>query len=339
MNKPFDDQVERRSHIERFADSNILQTIYEALPEAQKEPFCTYRAQWAEVDRERTELPFPLCISLELVAACNLSCGHCVRNRPIWRKRGHDLFTGKRLGLETVKRIVDECAREHLPSLWLGCSGEALLEKDLCEMLAYAMRSGIPDLILTTNGTLLTPGIIDRLLAIPLTRLNVSVDAFTPATYQQVRGGDLNRVTDSILYLLEQRAAKGVRLPVVRLTFIDMPVNRHEKDAFIAYWRGRVDLVDIQKHIDFDITEPGADAEAGEFPCSCPWRLIDIMANGDLVPCNSFYAFPELVMGNIHQSSIKEIWDSEKFGRFRNALRERRYTRSCLTCFAAQDRH
>lgn len=332
-----ENKVEKRSHLNRFSKENVLQTIYEELPEEQKERFVQYRSDWNLADTERPDLPFPLCISLELVAACNLHCTHCVRNRPFWRQRFPHLFQGTRMGFETFQRIVDECANEGLPSLWLGCSGEALLEKDLYEMLEYAHNKGIMDLILTTNGTLLDNQFIDRMVDLPLTRLNISLDAFTDETYRLVRGGDFTRVRSAIDYLIKRKESVGSRLPVLRLTFIDMPINRHEKEMFIDHWQNQADVVDIQKYIDFDVVKKVDHADSRAFSCSCPWRIVDIMANGDLVPCNSFYALPDLIMGNIHEAGIKQIWNSERFKQFRNDMKKKSFTDACLTCFSAQE--
>ena len=232
MNDSLQNTVELRNHLRRYCSGNVLETIYYAIPDKQKAPFLEYRKNWTEADKKRIDLPFPLCISLELVANCNLRCGHCIRNRQQWQTRAPMLFKKARLGFATYKRITDECVEHGLPSLWLGCSGEALLEKDLCKMVKYAYDQEIFDLILTSNGTLLTKRIIDELLDIPITRIYISVDALTEETYQKVRGGNFDGLMSNIHYLLKRRSEKSSALPIVRLTFIDMPKNRHEKDTF-----------------------------------------------------------------------------------------------------------
>jgi radical SAM protein with 4Fe4S-binding SPASM domain len=196
-------------------------------------------------------------------------------------------------------------------------------------MVDHARTSGIMDIILTTNGTLLTHKIIDALLAIPITRINISVDAFSEKTYKQVRGGNFRTLVANIEYILQKRKD----LPVIRLTFIDLPANSHEKEKFIAFWKERVDVVDIQKFI--DLRNISMKKNAQPFHCSAPWRIIDIQANGDLVPCNSFFAIPDLIMGNIHNNSIYDIWNSTMFRMFRENLKQGDYAPSCRLCFGA----
>ncbi|GAB7022255.1 radical SAM/SPASM domain-containing protein [Salidesulfovibrio brasiliensis] len=335
MKHELDNTVEQKNHLRRFSNDNVLQTIYDALPDEKKKAFVDYREKWTLADKERIDLPFPLCISLELISNCNLHCIHCIRSKDQWKEKAPSLFTAKRMGWDTYKRIVDECSANNMPSIWLGCSGEALLEKQLCEMFEYAHEKGIMDTILTTNGTLLTSEIIDRLLAIPVTRINISIDAFSPETYKVVRGHDLKKLTANIDYIIQRKEELGLKLPVVRVTFIDMPQNTHEAEAFVNYWKEKVDLVDVQKLIDLDAVEPPDPDTVEPFHCCVPWRLVDIMANGDVVPCNSFFGVPDLVIGNIHEKSIKEIWDSEEFRQFREDMKNDKYKTCCMTCFAS----
>ncbi len=63
-------------------------------------------------------------------------------------------------------------------------------------------------------------------------------------------------------------------------------------------------------------------AETGEYdeglidsiPCYIGWIFIRVMANGEVVPCCRGVHFP---MGNINETSFKEIWFSKKYNGFR----------------------
>ena len=52
--------------------------------------------------------------------------------------------------------------------------------------------------------------------------------------------------------------------------------------------------------------------------CVSPWYQLDVMPNGDTVTCRDF---PDFVTGNIKESSVFEIYNSEKHRKFRRALR------------------
>jgi len=53
--------------------------------------------------------------------------------------------------------------------------------------------------------------------------------------------------------------------------------------------------------------------------CLAPWFQIDIMPNGDVVNCRDF---PDIIMGNVKETSLLEIYNSEKFRSFRKALQK-----------------
>ena len=51
--------------------------------------------------------------------------------------------------------------------------------------------------------------------------------------------------------------------------------------------------------------------------CPSPWKSVDITARGDVAPCHVFY---DLTMGNLHHKSLKEIWNSENYEKFRKSI-------------------
>jgi radical SAM protein with 4Fe4S-binding SPASM domain len=53
--------------------------------------------------------------------------------------------------------------------------------------------------------------------------------------------------------------------------------------------------------------------------CVYPWIVTDIMPNGDVVPCRDY---PDYVVGNIKEDSIANIFNGERYRRFRRALKE-----------------
>ena len=64
-----------------------------------------------------------------------------------------------------------------------------------------------PRLTFNTNGLLLTPRNVARLMRAPIALVSVSVDAATPETYRRIRGSDFRKVTDGIRRLSQARAA------------------------------------------------------------------------------------------------------------------------------------
>ncbi len=57
----------------------------------------------------------------------------------------------------------------------------------------------------------------------------------------------------------------------------------------------------------------------GHDRCVYPWIVTDIMPNGDVVPCRDY---PDYVVGNITEDSIVNIFNGERYRKFRTALKE-----------------
>ncbi len=55
----------------------------------------------------------------------------------------------------------------------------------------------------------------------------------------------------------------------------------------------------------------------GYGPCISPWTTAEIMPNGDVSPCRDY---PDFIVGNILERSLKDIWNGEDYVRFRKAL-------------------
>lgn len=325
-----EDYIDKKGHIAHNYHGNVLEKIYWNIYPEQREAFVAYRAAWNRADALDDAGPFPLNLDVELVDACNLSCTFCYRGDAgrgsNWKPR-----PTSRLGLEKTREIIDQCAANGLPAIWFGASGEGLLEKRLPEMIAYARERGIIDRILTTNGQLLSQDKSRAILEAGLTRISISVDAFTKATYEETRGSDYENLLRNIHEFLRLKKEMRLELPVVRLTFVDTARSHEEKDDFITYWRDLVDIVDIQKQIFYQNTRLSRD-EIEPIRCAYPWRAAVLYANGDLALCSSHWGRDDLVMGNIHDTPIREIWCSEKARDLRESIRSHNYRQCCINC-------
>ena len=63
--------------------------------------------------------------------------------------------------------------------------------------------------------------------------------------------------------------------------------------------------------------------------CPVPWNDVDIMATGEVAPCHVFY---DLVTGNLHEQSFEEIWNGEKYGKFRAHMHSHGLMSICPGC-------
>ncbi|MBI5240014.1 MAG: radical SAM protein [Elusimicrobia bacterium] len=282
--------------------------------------YAAYRAQWRALQAGGEAPPFPIHIDFELVDACNQRCVMCPRNPDAHPDVRYRVNTGARLSLDDFHRVIDEGAPRGLLSINLGAFAEPLLHPDVFAMVRYAHERGVVDSRLITNGLLLDRH-TEEAFSSGLVNLFVSLDAFTPKTYRKIRGAGFSRVRANLISFLEQRKARRRSLPVVRVSFVDMPSNTAEKEDFIAFWRDRADMIDIQIYDDFN-ARPGihpVGARPKKWDCRSPWARVAVLADGTILPCCSFNG-RALPIGSLRSGTIAEAWGSAAMRSVRSGI-------------------
>ena len=305
-----------------------------------------YRRRW-ELARNFIERPpFPIQADYELSYRCNLKCPICIMSLPREEKLrwGDPSLT---LSPETVERLLDEGAAKGQAALGLNGICEPLLHPDLPEIVAHARGRGLVDVMFNTNGLLLTPEISRKLIAARLTRIMISLDAATEETYNQIRiGSDFKTVTENVRAFVRIRNEMGAILPIVRVSFCVTSLNEHELEEFMNIWSPVVDFFSIQH---YGNTFEGRAArersrlfsqsrryDPGARPrCAQPWKRVMVRHNGDVVPCCDASGLG-LVIGNIGENSLEEIWLDQRAEDIRILHREGRYQDEpiCRACMS-----
>jgi AdoMet-dependent heme synthase len=121
----------------------------------------------------------PRLIAWELTSGCNLNCVHC-------RGASTSSVPAGELTTDEAKHFIDEVAGLGKPILILS-GGEPLTRPDVFEIARYGTDAGLR-VVLATNGTLLTPEIVEKLRASGVQRLSISIDGATAETHDNFRG-------------------------------------------------------------------------------------------------------------------------------------------------------
>lgn len=299
------------------------------------ERFREYREQWVKAGKREIITDFPLYLQFELSPHCNLRCCSCLH--------GHKSIREDYIKIENIldsrlyQKILDEAASFKCPSISYHNNSEPMLDKDLEEKIIKAKQSGFIDIILVTNGTLLTRERAKKLLDAGVTKITFSVDAYSEEVYKLNReNSDFNLVRNNIFNFLELKEQLSYDLPITRVSFVANANNYHEMDQFAEYWKDKVDLVDFQNFSALEgLTEhlcPPGFEKFEDFECNAPWQQVVIRANGDVLPCCSLYG-PEVVLGNVTTNSIYNIWNGETMKKLRESLLKGKYIhRACEKC-------
>ncbi len=160
----------------------------------------------------------PVNVTWEITDHCNLGCRHCL-SADLRRESGGELDR------ERCETLIDELAALQVFQINFG-GGEPFLRPDFMDILRYAQTKGIVTCV-STNGTMLTPELVDELVGMELLFLQVSLDGAQAATNDAIRGeGTFERILEGVS-LLSRRS-----FPDLSLNMVVTSVNFEEIGEF-----------------------------------------------------------------------------------------------------------
>lgn len=294
------------------------------------EKYKAYRELWHSSTRNCVP-KFPVHLDIELVDSCNQACIMCPRNTDYFPNLEYELGTNKRISFSQVQAVIDEGVLNGLNSVNFGAFAEPLVYKELFNLVRYAMNAGIVDTRVITNGLLLARH-VEAVFDSGLVHLFVSLDAAKESTYQKIRGHGFAKAVSGLEAVIAEKQRRGSILPIIRVSFVDLPENHAEKAAFIETWAHRVDFIDIQAFADTTHTKARLIDYAGPklWDCEAPWKRLSVLANGDIIPCCAFLG-RNLPLGNIGSSTLLAAWNSEELAKVRQGIIEDNL-KSCTHC-------
>ncbi len=253
---------------------------------------------------------FPKVILIDTVSYCNLKCSMCV-HKDMTRKKGimpWSLFT----------KIIDEIAQEKKNTrVWMVFFGEALILKkrkpSIFDMIAYAKKRGLSDVVLNSNANLLDEYAAGGLIDTGLDAIYIGLDAFTPETYAKVRvGGDYKKTVGNVINLLTLQKKLQIKRPEVFVQFVEMDINREEKEDFIKFWTEQGAKVKIRPKVSWAGRIDAPNLVLGNeerWPCYWAMQTMSITNTGKVVTC-AVDLDAMFVAGDVNEETLKKIWNS-----------------------------
>jgi len=200
--------------------------------------------------------------------------------------------------------------------------GDPTLNPNLAEMVKYAKSKGILDVFFHTNGLLLTKDLSTRLIKAGLDRIVVSFDSPYKEKYEKVRvGAKYETVLKNIQDLFKARKEQDSVNPLIRINMIKFPdLTTKEVEDMKDLFLDVVDSIGFLELEEYDEFR----SDLGEFPEGykstfiCPQLLtrLTILENGTVVPC-CIDLDAELMLGDVNDMTLKQIWESEKLKNIR----------------------
>lgn len=164
-----------------------------------------------------------------------------------------------------------------------------------------------------------------KLMEAGLSVIKFSIDALDDAAQKAIRGRNNNfkkafeKIVEIINYKNSHPKLKTT-IVVTMISFSDSEAQLH-KD-FMDMWKDYPVYAYIKSQDNkwyFEKKEDAANrSHYMEQYCEYPWTSLTVMANGVVVPCTQDYNC-EMNMGNINDSSLKDIWNNNKYTELRKA--------------------
>lgn len=302
--------------------------------------------------------------SVRLTKRCNLRCKHCYAN-------GGENCT-KELSLADVRCILDQLAELSVSEVFFT-GGEPFIRKDIVDILEYADRLNF-NILISTNGHFITPELVQKIRNIPFKMFQVSVDGGRSQHIENrgerswmdaekaintiVGAGISNPTIGSVLLkdsseygsMIDYCADKHVPLFAMML-LIESGRAKNMSGPSGKELQGILEQLfhsygDKEGTVEFssNTTLPPAllpksmrDQEVHKkFACCSFPYILGIEANGDVAPCDGFFAFPEMIVGNIYERPLKEIWENSSILRDIRQINYQDLKGVCARCIYAE---
>jgi radical SAM protein with 4Fe4S-binding SPASM domain len=251
------------------------------------------------------------------------------------------------------RKTIDQL-HQQLLYLVFYFQGEPYLNPSFLEMVSYAASKKIYTAT-STNAHYLNDENAKKTVESGLDRLIISIDGTTQHTYQQYRiGGKLDKVIDGASNIVKWKKKLNSKTPFIIFQFLVVRHNEHQiEDIKTLAKKIGVDQVRLKtaqvydfendpnhliplnpKYSRYKKNSNGKMKFNGENKKHC-WRLWHdpvITWDGTVVPC-CFDKDAKHQLGNLKNSTFKEIWYNKNYHQFRSkVLNNRSNVDICTNC-------
>jgi MoaA/NifB/PqqE/SkfB family radical SAM enzyme len=292
-----------------------------------------YTSDTRKADRTSASEDFPAVVLIDNCSACNLRCSMCdhvnIKNFRKIELMAWDLY----------RKIIDEIAVENPHArVWEIYYGDPFVCKDMPERIRYAKERGLTDVVLNTNGVLMTKERALPLIEAGLDAIYVGIDAATEDTYNKIRvGGDFQAVMQNVMTYRDLLERYGRPDQELYVQYVRSDVNDAETETFRNFWNEQGVKVKIRPKISWagrvEAENLRPNEEVERKPCYWLMRTINICTDGRVALCSADLHC-RVPSGNVREQSIRALWH-DKLRDYRAMHREGRYhelPQMCLEC-------
>lgn len=275
-------------------------------------------------------LNFPISMYIETTNRCNIRCTYCPLSLDKYSKTVGGFKT---MSLDVFEKIARDIAENGpLKVLRFYLMGEPLVNPKLPEMISIASTMKLSERIeLTSNGFLLDENKSIALINSGLDYLRISVSSVDPERHKRVTQSNyaVSKLYDNIQNFRRLRDSLSTKKPFLYVKMLDS-LDKKENEKFIEMYESIADEVLLEQPMNWDgydgedLLESTYNDQAknlkGLYPykktvCPFPFYTLTINVDGDVTVCCVDWN-KDTAVGNIHENSLKRIWNGEKMKNF-----------------------
>ena len=258
----------------------------------------------------------PLRVNIDPADVCNFKCDFCFQCKS-------KSFKGKIMSVDLFEKVLLQLKEFEQPInvIQLFALGEPLLNKNVPLFIERIKDEQVArEVKITTNGSLITHPLIDELMDAGLDELIISLNGLCDDDFQRIANAKVSfdKLFDNIKYLYTKKRNCHVHIKIIGDYFSKEAQNFFVEqvgeyadtiniDGVTNHWSGLTSTEKAQQQ--YDVGE----STFKEWPiCSLCFYELVIHSDGTVSPCAADWRKDEDNLGNIMNSSLKEIWQSEK---------------------------
>ena len=228
--------------------------------------------------------------------------------------------------LPLAKKAVDDMAEfpKKLKMIRVCGFGEPLTNKNIADIVKYMYDKNVAEkIVLITNGSLLKPELSESLVKY-LNQIIISVEGIDAEQYLKFANVKINyeKFYQGVVNLCEY--SKNEKCKITAKIHGDAVKEKADLDKFYKLYGNVCDEVTVEELINlFPEVDVRDNDDSMQFRFSdfkkvqkkvCPqiFKSVQLTAEGDVLPCCVDWQ-KKLVMGNIQNESLVDIWNGEKF--------------------------
>ena len=287
----------------------------------------------------------PVVYNIETTNACNMLCKMCPRTTRMTRKV-------ETISKDTFQKVIgqlrpwskeewsewEEFVKEQykieknvqsennfflyiIPKvIQLHGYGDPLLDKNMAEYVKLLSEKGFYSYF-SCNPANINISTTENMFANGLSYIKYSIESVDDKKHKEIRG-EASNFTESynrIKQLLDIKAKKGYKTTII-ITMLDLN-NTWQKEEFDKL-RDAFKGLDVYVYLKSEDQQwyrkdyHGTKSVHWSEICKHPWMSMTIKSNSDATMCMEDYN-NEIILGNVKENSLYDIWNGEKYVRFR----------------------